>query len=190
MDLETIRGIIQDWGLLVLAPISILEGPIVTVIAAWFARQGLMNVVGVYVVCVLGDLVGDAAFYWLGRHGLSPRWQQRLGLTPDRRRMLKTLFRNHGARTLVLGKLTHSAGAAVLLAAGASRMPFWRFVGWNAVATIPKTLLFLLIGYSFGGAAERINGWIAAFSMAMLVLILLAGGGWLAHRLRARGDLS
>lgn len=189
MDLDGIRGILQDYGLLVLFPVAILEGPIVTVIAAWFARQGLMSIIGVYLVCVVADVVGDAGFYWLGRHGLSPRWQRRLGLTPDRRRVLKTVFRQNGARALVLGKLTHSAGAAVLLAAGASRMDFRRFVLWNTVAAVPKTLVFAVIGYSFGWAAEQINGWIAGFSLAMLVLILLAAGAWAAQRVRQRGDL-
>ncbi|MDO5611777.1 MAG: VTT domain-containing protein [Paracoccus sp. (in: a-proteobacteria)] len=182
MDLETIRAVIQSYGLAVLFPIAILEGPIVTVIAAWFARQGLMSILGVYIVCVVADVVGDAGFYWLGRHGLSPRWQRRLGLTPDRRRVLKRVFRDHGARALVIGKLTHSAGAAVLLAAGASRMGFGRFVWWNTVATIPKTLLFTVIGWSFGWAAEQVNGWIAAVSLAMLVVMLLAGGWWLGRR--------
>ncbi|MDO5646987.1 DedA family protein [Paracoccus sp. (in: a-proteobacteria)] len=182
MDLTTIERIIQDWGLLVLFPISILEGPIVTVVASWFARQGLMNIIGVYIVCVVADVVGDAGFYWLGRHGLSPRWQKRLGLTPARRRVLKNQFRRNGARILVLGKLTHSAGLAVLVAAGASRFGFGRFILWNTIATMPKTLFFVIIGYSFGGVSDQVESWIARGSLLMLALIVAGAGLWVARR--------
>jgi membrane protein DedA with SNARE-associated domain len=189
IDLSTLQQIIEAHGLALLFPLAVLEGPIVTVVAAWLARLGFMNIVAVYVVCVVSDLLGDAIYYALGRHGLPLRWQQRLGLTPQRRRTLKTQFRARGARILVIGKLTHSAGMAVLLAAGASRMPFGPFLLWNFLATLPKTLFFLLIGYVFGGASNRVDGWIGNVSLLLLALIVAGAALWLIrHRLAGKDD--
>lgn len=184
MELETIRQIVQDHGLAVLFPVAILEGPIVTVIAAWLARQGLMNVIGVYLVCVVADLVGDAGMYWLGRRGVPPRLRRRLGVSAARLTAMRKHFRENGPRTLVIGKITHSAGFAVLLAAGASRMPFWPFLWWNLIATLPKTALFLGIGWVFGGLSAQVDTWIFRVSMVLLALIVAGAALWL---LRQRG---
>src|SRR5258708_12893626 len=50
----------------VLFPISIVEGPIVTVLGGFLASMGQLSVLWVFVVVVLGDLVGDSLYYFLG----------------------------------------------------------------------------------------------------------------------------
>ena len=82
----------------------------------------------------------------------------------------------------MFGKLTHSAGAAVLVAAGLARMPLWRFTWVNLLATVPKSLFFVVIGYAFGAAYSRIDDWIARASMLVLGLLVLAGIVWLLKR--------
>lgn len=190
MDLTTIQNLIQSHGLWLLAPISVLEGPIVTVVAAWFAAHGLMNVYAVYVICVLGDLVGDAIMYGLGRYGpriLPGRWQLRLGLGRRRRQGLRDHFGALGGRTLIIGKLTHSAGAAVLLAAGAARMSFWSFLFYNLVGTLPKTLAFVMLGYSAGFALGTIDHYLGRVTLILALVLLATAIGWVWYRRRRSG---
>jgi membrane protein DedA with SNARE-associated domain len=182
--LDFLVNLVQAHPFLFLFPLAVVEGPIVTVVAAWLLRDNLWNLAAVYAICVLADLVGDAVLYALGRraHALSPRWQQRLGLTTDRLGQLNAHFDSHGPTTLAIGKLTHSAGFAVLLAAGASRMPFGRFLGWNLLATLPKTLAFLLIGYAFGAAYGTVDSWIFRVSLILMALITVLCIVWLLHK--------
>jgi len=105
--------------------------------------------------------------------------RRRLGRNPDRLDRLTDHFRHRGGRILVLGKLTHSAGALVLTAAGAARMPVAPFLFFNLVATVPKSLALLALGICAGHAWERIDTWIANGSWIALALGLL-----LAWRLR------
>ena len=87
VGLETVTALIAKNGLAILAPIALLEGPIVTVIAAWLANRGLLDVWSVTVVVILADLVGDVLFYCLGRwglHRLPLRWRYRMGLSRAR----------------------------------------------------------------------------------------------------------
>lgn len=185
LGLETVAALIAKDGLAILAPIAVLEGPIVTVIAAWLASRGLLDVWSVSVVVILADLVGDTIFYALGRwalHRLPVRWRYRLGLSRTRLAQVAGHFRTHGARTLVVGKLTHSAGAAVLVAAGLARMPMLRFVWVNLLATIPKSLFFVALGYAFGSAYSQIDDWIARISLLLLGLLVLGGMIWLLKR--------
>ncbi|GGG71270.1 membrane protein [Salipiger pallidus] len=185
VGLETVTALIAKDGLAILAPIAMLEGPIVTVIAAWLANRGLLDVWSVTVVVILADLVGDALFYCLGRwglHRLPLRWRYRLGLNRARLGQLAGHFHEKGGRTLVFGKLTHSAGAAVLVAAGLAKMPLWRFTWVNLLATVPKSLFFVVIGYAFGAAYSRIDDWIARASLLVLGLLVLGGIVWLLKR--------
>ncbi|WP_372839498.1 DedA family protein [Phaeovulum sp.] len=187
---EGVLVLLKLHGLSLLAPLAVLEGPIVTVIAAYLASLAFFDVWLVYVVVVVADLVGDSIFYALGRRGpglLSPRWRNRFGVTDARLGALKGHFHNQGGRTLVVGKLTHSAGMVVLLAAGAARMPFWRFLGFNLIATLPKSLVFVIIGYTLGRAYTAIDGWIFRASFALLVLSLVAIAAWYLYRRGVRG---
>ncbi len=183
--LETVTALLAKNGLAILAPIAVLEGPIVTVIAAWLASRGLLDVWSVSVVVILADLFGDLLFYALGRwglHRLPLRWRYRMGLSRARLAQVSGHFESHGARTLVLGKITHSAGAAVLVAAGLAKMPLLRFFWVNLLATIPKSLFFVFIGYAFGAAYSRIDDWIARISLLVLGVLVLGGIAWLLKR--------
>ncbi|MEO6300934.1 MAG: VTT domain-containing protein [Paracoccaceae bacterium] len=185
--LDAALQLIQSHGLWILAPFAVLEGPIVTVIAAYLARLGYMPIVGVYIVCVVGDLIGDAIWYGLGRAGpgiLPERWQERLGITAARKTALEEHFAEKGGRTLLFGKLTHSAGMAIMVASGAARMNFAAYMGWNLLGTIPKTLLFVVIGYFIGHAYSMIDTYIYRISLLLLVVILAIAAYYLQRHWR------
>jgi len=181
ITLDGVIQLIQSHGLLLLAPLPVLEGPIVTVIAGYLASLGLLNTAGALVVVIVGDLVGDALLYLAGRKGMKripQRWRHRLGLNSARVAALTDHFGARGGQTLVLGKLTHSAGAAILVAAGAARMPVGAFLWWNLVATLPKSAALLALGYGFGSAYEQIDTWIMRLSLLLLAVMVLGGLVW------------
>ncbi|KEP70859.1 DedA family protein [Thioclava sp. BHET1] len=187
IGLETLTALMAKNGLIVVAPIAVLEGPIVTVIAAWLASQNMFNVWAVAVVVILADVVGDLGLYALGRwglHRLPSRWRTKLGLS--RARLLRNgkHFRDKGVRTLLFGKWTHSAGAPVLVAAGVAKMNFMVFALTNLIASIPKSLLFVWLGYELGSYYGRIDGWLSRASLILLVLIVIGGAIWYYRRKR------
>jgi len=182
---DGVMHLMQNYGLLLLAPVAIMEGPIVTVIAGYLAHLGAFNIVAAYVVVVLADLVGDTGLYWFGRSGvrwLPPKWRTRLGLTDARLTLLAAHFRDQGGRTLVIGKLTHSLGLVALIAAGISRMKILPFLWFNLLATLPKSLIFLMIGYSLGYAYRRVDAYIFWLSLVPLVAFAILGIGWYLKR--------
>jgi len=113
---------------------------------------------------------------------LPARWRARLGLRQGRLASLGGYFNAKGGRTLLFGKVTHSMGFGVLVAAGAGRMSFGRFVVFNILGTVPKSLFFVLLGALFGAAYAQIDGWIARASLVLLVLLFAGGVSWLFYR--------
>ena len=177
-------ALLNIYGIAILAPLAIIEGPIVTVIAAWLASLGLLNLWEVLICVILADLVGDSLMYLAGRFGLDwipARW--RMGLRLNRRRLVRLarMFQTDGIKILIIGKLTHAAGFAVLLAAGAARMPFLTFLTANFFATLPKCLALAAIGYFAGAAYGQISSGIYWLSLAAIAVLILAA--LLRHRL-------
>ena len=188
IGLETISVLMAKHGLAVLAPIAVLEGPIVTVIAAWLASQNMFSVWSVAIIVILADLVGDLGLYALGRWGLNrmpKKWRDKLGLSRARLVSAARHFQNKGVKTLVFGKLTHSAGAPVLVAAGVARMNVWVFMLTNLIATIPKSLAFVALGYWLGSHIGKIDSWLSKGSLILLVVIALGGTIWFYRRKRS-----
>jgi membrane protein DedA with SNARE-associated domain len=163
----------------VLLPIVAVEGPIVTILAGVLASMGRIDLLPAYGLVVAGDLVGDSFYYWLGRSGRThvvQRWGHYLGVTPERIERLERHFGSHSGKTLIVGKLSHAVGGVVLIAAGASRMPFGRYLGFNLVATLPKSLALLLLGYYFGQAYHQLAHYLndaAVVTVALAVLLVL-----------------
>jgi membrane protein DedA with SNARE-associated domain len=186
IDHATLVSMMSDYGLWVLTPLAVLEGPIVTVIAGYLASLSILKLWQVVPCVILADILGDSLLYLLGRLALGsigPTWRDRLGLSPRRLFYLIRGFRRNGTRILVAAKLTHAAGFAALTAAGAARMRFADFIIANILAGVPKCLFFVALGYLFGSAYERVAGWLSVEAALLLLLGLsLAVFVYLRHR--------
>lgn len=189
---QEIAALVMAHGLWVLVPLAVLEGPIVTVIVGGLASLGLIDPALAIVLLVLADVAGDAVLYAGGR-GLRidriPLIGARLRLPRAQLVPLIRGMRRHATRLMVLGKLTHAAGFAVLIAAGAARVSLAQFLVVNLLASVPKTLAFFALGYGFATAQERISHWLSLGSGAVLGVAAVAAGLVLVFRHRARKDL-
>jgi membrane protein DedA with SNARE-associated domain len=186
-SLDSLDALIRAHGLLIMTPLAILEGPVVTVIAGYFARLGYLSLTGIFAVVMAVEVFGDLLFYSLGRwvirpDGTPPGWLTRLGLTQERLEKVVRSFDQKGGRMLVLGKLTHSAGALVLTAAGMSRMPLAPFLFYNIVAAIPKTGVLLGVGWMSGDILSQVNDWLAYASLGVFILLAVLAVIWLKSK--------
>src|ERR1035437_9407723 len=84
---DIVVQLIQTDGLLLLFPLAVIEGPIVTIVAGWVGRLGYLPLGWAMLVLVLADLVGDSLLYALGRVGtdiLPQKLRQVFGVTDAR----------------------------------------------------------------------------------------------------------
>lgn len=159
-SLSEIPNLLLQYKYLILFPATIIEGPIITIIAGFLSSLKLLNPFLVFAVAVSGDLTGDCFYYAVGRFGRTGfinKWGKYIGLNAERLEHLEKHFKNHSGKTLVLGKLLHGIGTIFLSAAGAAEMPFLKFVWFNFLSTLPKTFILMIIGFYFGQLAAKIN---------------------------------
>jgi len=185
LSLIRLITLLSQYGYEVLFPIAVFEGPAATMLAGALVATGQLNGYTTFAVLIAADLVGDGAYYALGRWGHSRIIEQigrRLGLTQDRLQPLEERFRKHDWKLLLVGK-TQALGSLVLYFAGAIRMPFIRFMAWNLLATVPKTAVFELVGYFLGQTILRSRKYVdevtlITFGGALLLLVFY----WLSKR--------
>lgn len=186
MDGEAIISLLQEQGLAILFVLALIEGPIVTVIAGALAGSGVFDPLAVLAVALAGDVLGDALLYGVGRFcpGLARRlFGRRL---PMEAVGLRDLFARRGGWLLVIGKLTHVAGFAVILTAGFAQMRLGAFLAFTVVAAVPKVMALAGAGWVFGlslGAGDLgISNLAVGDLAAMLACAGLLGAAAVAGR--------
>ncbi len=159
----------------VLLPLSIAEGPVVTIASGFLVATGHLKALPAFGILIVGDLIGDALFYAFGRSvgtRVLARWAKPNAL--ERARKLQHRFLCKSDRTLVVGKLTHSVGALVLIVAGMVKVSFPRFMTINFLATLPKSLVLLLVGYVIGSGYDLMPQNLTYVYLALLVIGVVA----------------
>jgi membrane protein DedA with SNARE-associated domain len=184
--------LLSQYGYIILFPAGVVAGPPAYVVAGALIAGGALNAVIVTLMLVAADLVGDAAYYSLGRWGHGPLMDglgRRLNMTPERLQPIEDRFRRNDWILVLVGK-SQAFGAVVLYAAGATRMNFVRFLWWNLVATIPKIILFELVGYFFGATVMRSQHSVDVITFVLFgaALVLLIGYWLSAKYLTQRDD--
>lgn len=180
-----ILALLTHYGYAIIFPISILEGPMVATLAGFLVSIGSLNAIIVFLLLLLGDMLGDTLYYALGRftrRGKVPRWLGFLGIADHNVHIFEHYFQKHDWKIILLGK-TQAVGSVILFSAGFAKMPYKKFMGYNIVGSIPKIILFEGIGFYFGEAYNRLSTYFDYAAVASLALALvLLGGYWLFKR--------
>ncbi len=181
MGIDALLAFLIHYRYAVIFPVTVVEGPIVGVLVGFLVTRGIFGFGEAYVILVLANLVGDTLWYLfgrLGRHRFIQRWGYLIGVTDPVVTALEHQFKRGAAKPLYLGKLAHGAGSFFIVAAGLANVPFWEFLRPTVIGTLPKTLLFLALGYLFGAHYRQIHadlGWLAlvVFTAVIATAVML-----------------
>ena len=170
----------------------LVPGESLMLASGFFSQQGLLQLDAVLVVSFLGAIIGDNIGYQLGCR-LGREWLlhhgRRFGLKPARVARAEEFFSRHGGKAVFFGRFIGFARALVPFVAGASRMPFRQFLGYNALGAALWSVGFVLLGYFLGASWRVAERWIGRTSMILGgIIVLIIGGAWLWRR-RRRGRL-
>jgi membrane protein DedA with SNARE-associated domain len=182
----TIDGFLIAHGSALILPLSVIEGPVVTILTGFLAARGYFHWYWALCLLICGDLIGDLIYYWIGRTGRSPLagLARCLGVRRTVPREVQDGLTQNAAKMLFIGKWTHSIGWLVLVGSGMLRVPLPRFMLFNLLATIPKSAVLFCIGYFAGNRYPLLERHVAletvvlcAVGVGAIVLVLgLADG--------------
>jgi membrane protein DedA with SNARE-associated domain len=183
-------GLFLLFGLVAIESAGIpLPGETALIAAALLSQSGDLHhsIEVVIAVAAAGAIVGDNVGYWLGREGGRALLEKTPIIRDHFERVLpraEEFFRRHGPKAVFIGRFIAILRVTAAWLAGISRMPWWRFVIWNAAGGIAWAALVGIVAYEAGRAAADAIGRYGLY--AAIVIAVAAVVGFFGFRLWRR----
>lgn len=160
------------YGILFLA--MLIEGETFLIIAGILSSLGAFDIGDVFVISLLGVLLGDGLWYYLGMWAERFAFGQRvIGYAKKSVLFLLPRFRERPFKSIFFSKFIYGANHAALIISGLFRVPFALFMKAEAVASVVWIILFLGAGYFFGQAAVWVSHKATRFALIVILFVLV-----------------
>jgi membrane protein DedA with SNARE-associated domain len=156
-----------------------LPGETTLVAAAIYAGStGRLDIGFVILAAFLGAVVGDNTGFWIGRLiglRLALRYGRYIHFTERRIKLGQYLFWRHGGKVVFFARFVVLLRAAGAFLAGMNRMPWRRFLVFNASGCAAWATIYGLAAYAAGNEFERVSGPLGAATTVLALIALVAG---------------
>jgi membrane-associated protein len=164
----------------------VLPGETVAVLGGVAAKIGHVSLWAVLAVVIGAAIVGDSVGYEVGRH-VGPRILQHRFLDRRRERLeaARDFLARRGGSAVFLGRWVAFFRAVMPALAGTARMPYPRFLAFNAAGGIAWGTAVVLLGYAAGASYKTIESKFGTGSaLTVLALLVLGLVVWRVRRTR------
>ena len=152
-------------------------GETMLLVAAIYAgRTHQLLIPLVIIAAAAGAIMGDNIGFWIGREGgyrLLRRYGRYIRLEERRLKLGQYLFLKHGGKVVFFGRFVAVLRAFAAFLAGTNRMPWPRFLLFNAAGGIVWATLFGLGGYFLGDNIHRFTGPIGISAIVLAALFII-----------------
>jgi membrane protein DedA with SNARE-associated domain/membrane-associated phospholipid phosphatase len=199
---EIIREVgsrLGKWTYLVVGLLAFLEtgafvglvapGEATILLGGFVAGQGKVSFVVLLALVWFAAVAGDITSYFLGRRlgrEFLLRHGRRLKLTHERLERIEGFFARYGGATILVGRFVGFVRAFAPFIAGASKLPFARFLPYDVVGAGIWGCGLVTLGYVFWQSFDQLltlakQGALALGLTIALIVGLAAGGRWVAQ---------
>lgn len=168
--IDWVLGFMDVWGYALVLLFTVFEnlfiigsftpGETIVMAAAFLStpENGHLWLPVVWVLSVVGTMIGSNISYWFGRRGGRDgllRYGRRFKVDEERVAAAEAYFYRHGSKTVFLSRFVAGFKNFVPVIAGVSRMPLAYFQGWTLLGAVAYTSIMCAIGYFVGENFER-----------------------------------
>lgn len=166
----------------------VVPGELALLTGGYIAHQGQASLPLMIGAAAIGAIAGDSIGYEIGRR-LGPALQaSRLGrrVGEERWGRAEAYLEVKGGRAVFAGRFVGVLRALVPAVAGTTRMPYRRFLLWNAAGAVIWAPALVLAGYVAGSSYRRVEQYAGAAGLVLLtagaVLAMVVGiARWVAR---------
>jgi membrane-associated protein len=157
----------------------VLPGETAALLGGVLAAAGRLSLAALLVIVVLAAVAGDSVGYEVGRR-LGPRILAAGPLHRHARRLdgARSVLRERGGWAVLLARSTAFLRAVMPALAGVSRMPYRRFLTYNAAGALVWGVGIVLLGYVAGHSVAAVEHTLgrasAVVGVAVALLVLIA----------------
>jgi membrane protein DedA with SNARE-associated domain len=198
--LGSLAPLLERYGYLAVVGLVFTEGfglpapgQTILVVAGVYAGAGHLNIVFVALCGFFAATIGDNIGYLIGKAGgrrLVLRFGRYIFLTPERLDKAETFFARHGGKVVASARFIDGLRQVNGIVAGLAKMPWWRFLTFNAIGGALWVGVWTSIGYFAGdriaGIYEQYKRYETYVLIALGVLAVAAIAWWAWKRRRKR----
>ena len=152
------------------------------------AGQGRINVIVLIAVVWTCAVLGDTTSFFIGRklgRNFLLRHGERVKITDERLRQVERFYDRHGGITVFIGRFVGLLRALGPFIAGASKMPYRRFLPYDILGAGLWGSALVLLGYIFWHSFDRLKSTVGRGTFALGTLItVVVGTVWTVRWLR------
>lgn len=184
---ERLADLASPWGYVAVGILALLEssafvglvapGELGVLFGGYLASQGRAGLGLMIAVAGTGATVGDSIGYQVGRlFGVRLR-ESRLGarVGEDRWAGAERYLSEKGGRAVFLGRFVGVLRALVPALAGASRMPYGKFLAWDVLGAGLWSTGLVLLGYVAGSSYRRVAHYAGRAGLLLLLVVVVVG---------------
>ncbi|GAC1321681.1 MAG: hypothetical protein NVS2B16_22960 [Chloroflexota bacterium] len=180
---STLTQVLDRWGYLAVTIFVGIEssgipfpGETMLITAAVYAGTGHLSIAAVIAAASVGAIVGDNLGYAAGRYGgraLVERYGKYIRIKPHHLDRAETFFDRYGDRTVFFGRFVAVLRAWAAFLAGTNRMPWPKFLLFNAAGGIAWSILFGTLGYLLGNNLPLLHRIVSVIGIGGVVVAAL-----------------
>lgn len=164
----------------------VLPGETAVILGGVLAYRHSVSLTAMAIVVVAAAIIGDSVGYEIGkRYGARLLASRIFAKHQDAIGRGQRSLRQSGGRAVFVSRFTAFLRAVMPGMAGASGMPYRKFLIFNALGGLVWGLGFTMLGYLAGASYQRLENYAGKVSEVILVVIVLGVIGWAIRRRRA-----
>ena len=169
MNLETL---VATYGYLAVFLGAVFEGEMILILGGFAVHEGLLDLYPVLLFAFLGAVIGDFAWFTLGRskgHILVNKypWMKRLARRPQ------TLIHKKPKLVALFVRFLYGFRSIVPFSLGMSSIKTGDFLLYNAMGAMAWTTIIGTAGYFFGEMLEGLIGNIRHYEFRIIVIVMI-----------------
>lgn len=173
MTLRQIIGFFIKYKYQAIFPVAVLEGPIITIISGFLVSRGRLALIPALFVVFFGDVFSDTIFYLSGKGGrYIIKYLKFLHISEEKLKRLENQFASSPWKTMIVAKVSYGLGTVFMIASGASRMSWKKFLEYMMSLDFIRSSILLAIGFYFGKAAIHIGPTYLKYYITAVVILL------------------
>ncbi|HEU0025352.1 MAG TPA: VTT domain-containing protein [Thermoleophilaceae bacterium] len=157
----------------------VAPGETVVIAGGVIAGQGEIDLLPLIGLVWIAAVLGDTTSFFIGRRlgrAFLERHGPRVKITHERLEQVEGYFHRHGGKTILIGRFIGLVRALAPFIAGASAMPYGRFIPYSIVGTGIWSTVFCVLGYIFWRSFDRVAhiAGQAVFGFGLTVALIVA----------------
>jgi len=190
---HTLAPVLDHYGYLAVGGLILLEdfgvpvpGETVLIAASVYAGAGRLSLAAVAAIAFVAAVVGDNIGYTIGRAGgrrAVLRWGRYVFLTAERLDRAQRFVERHGGKVVTVARFIEGLRQANGLLAGVARMPWLRFLAFNALGAALWVGAWCTIGYTAGRHLTTLYHLVVRVEVYLGIGVLVLVAALVARRL-------